>query len=140
MANSGEIRAVLDSNIYISGLLFGGLPFRVLRLAEAGAFRLVSSTAIQQETERVLAKKFAYSRRMIRQSCGPLWKIAEWVEPAIRVDICRDPDDNKVLECALAGETEYVVTGDRDLLELPPVTQYAVTNAAGFLGALEARR
>lgn len=140
MTTIRDTRAVLDSNIYVSGLLFGGSPYRLLRLAEAGAYRLVVSAVLRKETERVLARKFGYSAGMIRRACGPLWKTATWVEPEIRVDLCRDVDDNKVLECAIAGEADYVVTGDRDLLDLPAVTQYTVVNATAFLAALEARR
>jgi putative PIN family toxin of toxin-antitoxin system len=133
----GKTRVVLDSNIYISALLFGGKPLRAVQLAEQGAFILLTSAPIQSEVENILATKFRYSRAMIHKSCHRVWRFAERLEPIIHVDICRDDDDNKILECAIAGDASYIVTGDRDLLDLPSVSQYTILKVDAFLKVME---
>ncbi|HZB87622.1 MAG TPA: putative toxin-antitoxin system toxin component, PIN family [Terracidiphilus sp.] len=131
-------RVVLDTNVYVSALLFGGKPGRVVRLAEWGAFTLLISAPLRAEVEDVLARKFGYARAMIRKACEPIWNIAERIEPAFRVDLCRDPADNRVLECAITGEAHCIVTGDRDLLDLPAVTAYRILRPEEFLQAMDA--
>lgn len=134
----GNTRVVFDSNIYISAFLFGGKPLRAVQLAEQGAFLLLISTHVQAEVEAALAEKFRYSPAMIRKSCDRVWKLAERIAPAIRVDLCRDEDDNRILECAIAGAAQYIVTGDRDLLDLPPVSDYTILKVDAFLKLIEA--
>jgi len=134
----GETRVVLDSNIYISAIMFGGKPLRALQLAEQGAFILLISAPLQAEVKRTLAKKFAYSSAMIQMSCNRAWSAAREIAPIIRVDLCRDDDDNRILECAIEGEAHYIVTGDRDLLELPAVSQYTILKVDEFLRIMQA--
>jgi len=66
MGKVGETRVVLDSNIYISAIVFGGKPLRAVQLAEQGAFILLISCPLQAEVRRILAKKFGYSSAMIQ--------------------------------------------------------------------------
>jgi predicted nucleic acid-binding protein len=54
------------------------------------------------------------------------------------VDLCRDDDDNRILECAIEGDAHYIVTGDRDLLDLPAVSQYTILNVDAFLRIMQA--
>ena len=132
-----KTRVVLDSNIYISAFLFGGKPLRAVQLAEQGAFVLLISASIQAEVEGTLAQKFGYSRSMIRHSCNRIWILAKQIDPNLRVDLCRDEDDNRILECAIAGDARYIVTGDRDLLVLPGVSQYTILKVDAFLQILQ---
>lgn len=97
------LRAVLDTNVYVSGLLFPhGNPRFVLTRAEAGEFLAFTAAAIQAETERILREKFRLSREEVAFACGKLWRFCRVVEPLIKVKACDDPDDDRVLECALA--------------------------------------
>ena len=137
MVIPGETRVVLDSNIYISAFLFGGKPLRAVQFAEEGAFILLLSAAIKAEVEETLAEKFGYSDAMIRNSCGRVWDFATEVAPTFRVELCRDDDDNRMLECAIAGDARFIVTGDRDLLDLPSVSQYSVVKVGAFLQILQ---
>jgi putative PIN family toxin of toxin-antitoxin system len=132
-----ETRVVLDSNIYISAFLFGGKPLRAVRLAEERKYSLLISGSIQVEVERVLAEKFAFSEAKIAASCKRIWKEAELIVPNIRIDLCRDQTDNRVLECAAAGNAHYIVTGDRDLLEMPPVFRFSILNTDAFLQRMQ---
>ena len=129
----GKTRVVFDSNIYISAFLFGGKPLQAVQLAEQGAFILLISAPVQAEVEGALAEKFGYSRIMIHNSCDRVWEFAKQVVPTIQVNLCRDDDDNRILECAVAGDAHYIVTGDRDLLDLPAVSQYTILKVNAFL-------
>jgi uncharacterized protein len=133
----GKSRVVLDSNIYISAIMFGGKPLRALKLAEQGAFILLVSLPLQAEVKRTLVNKFAYSSAMLQLSCNRAWNVAEVIAPIIRVDLCRDDDDNRILECAIEGDAHYIVTGDRDLLDLPSVSQYTILKVDDFLRIIE---
>jgi putative PIN family toxin of toxin-antitoxin system len=134
----GETRVVLDSNIYISAFLFGGKPRQAVQLAEQGVFILLISAPIKSEVEDTLAEKFGYSQAMIYDSCHRVWDIARQITPTVRVDLCRDDDDNRILECAMAGDARFIVTGDRDLLDLPVVSQYTILKVDAFLQIMHA--
>jgi putative PIN family toxin of toxin-antitoxin system len=136
MDRFGETRVVLDSNIYVSALLFRGKPLQAVQLAEESKYTLLISDPIQVEVERILRERFGYSQAMIAKSCRRIWSRAERVFPTIRVELCRDPDDNRVLECAVAGGAQYLVTGDRDLLDMPPAFPFTILKVADFLQRL----
>jgi putative PIN family toxin of toxin-antitoxin system len=112
------IRVVLDSNVYISAHVFGGIPRRVLELAEAGCYRVAVSRSIRAEVEGVLVKKFGWSRERVQGACRPLWQLARSVRPQTRVVVSDDPADHHILSCALAAGAAFVVTGEDDLLRL----------------------
>lgn len=131
-------RVVLDTNVFISGYRFGGKPEEVLELADNQAFVLLNSKPLKSELERVLAIKFHMSRQLIAETCARLWEISEWIEPEIRVGLCPDESDNRVLECALEGMAGYVVTGDRHLLNLLPIEGLAILTPDAFLACFHA--
>lgn len=124
---------VVDSNVFISALVYGGNPRRVLARAEAGDFGLALSAAIRQETEGILKEKFGWPPQRIFEGCKPLWSIARWTEPRIKLKVADDPDDNAILECALAAQASLIVTGDRDLLRLSPFRSIRILTPAQFL-------
>jgi putative PIN family toxin of toxin-antitoxin system len=140
MRITDKTRVVLDSNIYISAFLFGGKPLQAVQLAEQGAFILLISAPLQAEVEGALAEKFGYSPAMIHKSCTRVWKLARQIVPEIHVDLCRDDDDNRILECAMAGDARYIVTGDRDLLDLPALSQYTILKVDAFLQTMQTTR
>lgn len=109
-----------------------------MQLAEQGAFVLLISAPVQAEVEGALAEKFGYSRAMIHNSCNRVWKLAKQINPTIRVDLCRDDHGNRILECAMAGDARFIVAGDRDLLDLPAVSQYTIPKVDAFLQLMQA--
>jgi len=131
------LRAVLDTNIYISGLLFPkGNPRSILTRAESGEFLIFTSAAIQAETERILLEKFRLSQEEVAFACGKLWRFSLVVEAAVKVEACDDPDDDKVLECALAAKADYIVSGDNDLLRLVAFQGIPIVRVRAFLDLL----
>ena len=124
---------VVDSNVYISGLNFGGLPEAVLRLAQAGAFVLCLSPPIEQETRRILAEKFAWAEPDIDRAFRKIRKSAHLVIPAITLTEAADPDDNRVLECAVTAQADLIVSGDNDLRRLGRYRDIPILNPRQFL-------
>lgn len=113
------IRAVADTNVYISALMFGGLPEFFLDLAFARAFMLFVSEAILGELEEKLRGKFAVAPEDAHAIRTKLENTAHVIEPDCVLNLVEDdPDYNRVLECAVAARAEFLVTGDRHLLRL----------------------
>ena len=129
-------RIVLDTNVIVSALVFGGLPRDVLELAEAGQCELFYSEAIQAEVRRVLAEKFDWEPARLQQFLPVLWSMGELVVPRTTVNAVRDdPDDNRILECALASDASFVISGDRHLLVLRSYKSISIVSPRQFLDA-----
>src|ERR1700728_5000811 len=129
------MRAVLDTNEYISAFLFGGAPREVLQRAERGEYEFVVSAHIREEIERILASKFGWSIEQIQWAVDPLWEIAHFVTPQVTVTASRDETDNRILECAVESGAEVIVTNDKDLLVLNPFQEIYILRAHEFLAA-----
>ena len=114
------MRAVLDTNVLISALLFpGGAPEDVYRLALERRIQLVGSRTLLAELGAVLESKFGWEPDRVESAVAQLTRVAELVEPAARVsEVAADPADNRVLEAAESGQAEVIVSGDQHLLAL----------------------
>jgi putative PIN family toxin of toxin-antitoxin system len=131
------MRAVLDTNEYISAFMFGGAPREVLQRAERSEYELVVSAHIREEIERVLTGKFGWSLEQIAGAVDPLWEIARFVTPQVPISASRDETDNRILECAVESGAEVIVTNDNDLLVLNPFQDIYILRAHQFLAALD---
>jgi putative PIN family toxin of toxin-antitoxin system len=111
---------VLDSNVYISAVLFGGKPRRIIEAALAGRVRLAISATILEEIEGVLSgRKFKFSEAAAREVVSEIASLAEIFAPAEKISrIKEDPTDDRILECALAASAAAIVSGDSHLLAL----------------------
>jgi len=129
------VRVVVDSNVLISALLFpGGPPEAVYRLALEGRVQLVTSRPLLAELGRVLVAKFGWDTAHADEAVAQLARVAELVAPSERVqEIVQDPADDRVLEAAVAGEVEVIVSGDRHLLDLQSWRSIAIERPADFL-------
>lgn len=114
------LRIVLDSNVVISGFLFGGPPARLLQHVAGGAAQCFTSLAILDEIRGVLQRpKFGLSPEQALTFVEELHELCQVVTPGARVRaIPADPDDNAVLECAMEAAANLVVSGDSHLLDL----------------------
>jgi uncharacterized protein len=132
------IRVVLDTNVYISALIFGGLPGSLLDLALLESFIPIISPALLDELDEKLRLKFEVSAEDTAIVRKKLESIAEIVKPdAVLQVIEDDPDDNRVLECAAKGNADYIVTGDRHLLKLRTYEAIPIVTVRQFLDAVE---
>ena len=130
-------RIVLDTNIYISALFYGGKPKQVLDLMGAGELQLLISLPLKLELERVLRDKFDFPPSELAANADSLWSRAKWIAPHRRLSLCSDEPDNRVLECALEGHADFIVTGDRHLLNLEPVAKITILKPDAFLALFE---
>ncbi len=112
------ICVVVDTNVYVSAFLFGGLPERVFLFAEEGAFTICISPAIAQEIRSVLTRKFGWSKSELAELLDPFLVSLRTVIPSQQVNLAKDRADNEILACALEAEAEAIVTGDDHLLKL----------------------
>jgi uncharacterized protein len=128
------MRVVADTNIYILALLFGGLPGAFLEYAFQRAFILVTSPALLDELDEKLRMKFEVVSEDADAIRIKLEKIAYLVRPDMMLDIVKDdPDDNRVLECAVTGKATHVVSGDRHLLKLISYETMPIMTVRQFL-------
>ncbi len=112
------ICVVVDTNVYVSAFLFGGLPERVFLFAEEGVFTICISPSIAQEIRSVLTKKFGWSKNELAEWIDPFLVSLRTVIPSQQVNLAKDRADNEILACALEAEAEAIVTGDDHLLKL----------------------
>jgi uncharacterized protein len=133
------IRVTADSNIYISALHFGGPPDRLLDLARNGIIELTISDDILGEVTRVLRDKFGWSKEALSMAQARIADFTVRVAPARKLDAVReDPADNRILECAVEGKSEYLVTRDKHLLKLESFESTQMIKVADFLDIMRA--
>jgi len=113
------MKAVFDTNVLVSAFVTEGVCAKLLGRARRKQLDLLISPFILKEFENVLLKKLSASKEQIRTATKLISEAAQMVSPAFKVSgVCRDPDDDQILSCALSAEADYLVTGDSDLLEL----------------------
>jgi len=113
------LRIVFDSNVYISALLFKGIPGKILDMALKNEIILITSDEIVTETIRILREKFKWPEHNIDKFVSRLSDISENIRLAIKLNVIKEREsDNRVLECAVSGEAGLIVSGDKHLLKL----------------------
>jgi len=115
------VRLVLDTNVVVSALLWGGTPERLIALAGEGAVELLTSAALLAELEGLLGRP-KLAGQLERKGSSAQDVFARYAELAQLIDAppidearLRDPDDAAVLACARAGRVDAIVSGDADL-------------------------
>ncbi len=127
------MRIVVDTNVLISGIFFGGFPEKILRASVEGKIRACASMEILNEYQEII-------REMVRRKQGnidvsilnPLIRSMEVIEPASKTEICRDPDDDKFINCARDAQAMYIVSGDKDLLVIQQFENISIVTAKEF--------
>ena len=114
------MRVVADTNTLISGLLWDGRESELLKLCKTGEVTLVTSPALIMELENVISrKKFGLTNAEIDSAIGEILSISTIVNPRVEIEVIKeDPDDNIVLECAIEGRVDLIISGDGHLLKL----------------------
>jgi|SRR3712207_5545332 len=138
------MRVVLDTNIIISALLFAqGNAGAILKAWENRAFDLVVSPEILAEYEAALKdpqlrKRLKVSEEEITKLITEMEQVAVVVVPHVRLRVVKnDPDDNKFLECAVATNAAYIVSGDKELLILSHYQNIYILKPAFFVTVLK---
>lgn len=129
------IRAVLDTNILISGLFWKGPSRKVVDLAIANKIKSITSPEILEEVEAVLYEDFPqvpYDK--IEEIVKDILSYSQLIIPqAITVKKLRDLKDAKIIACGLSAKADYIVTGDRDLLVLKKYKGIKISTPKAFL-------
>ena len=114
------MKVVLDTNVLISGIYFGGIPGKILEAWGARRFQLLVSTEILQEYLNVVERLAdQYAGVEYESVIGLIIQNAEVVQPSdLPESVSTDPDDDKFLACALVGDSTTIVSGDSDLLSV----------------------
>jgi putative PIN family toxin of toxin-antitoxin system len=127
-------RVVADTNIMISALIFGGLPGTFLDLARMRVFTLVSSPDLFDELDEKLRGKFQVPPSKAAAIRSNLEAFASVTRPGFTLNVVADdPDDNRVVECAIAGKADCIVSGDRHLLKMGSYEGISIMTVRSFL-------
>jgi putative PIN family toxin of toxin-antitoxin system len=132
------VRVVFDTNIYISAFAIpGGDAEDAFLHAIRGKFELLISIPILTETAAVLQHKFDWSSDRVQQLILYLSQHTTLVEPSPHLHVLQDEPDNRILECAAESRADFIVTGDRRLLDLGQYETAKVVKLAEFLALLK---
>lgn len=114
------MRAVLDTNVVMSAFFFGGTPLKIVRSAFSKEIELVASKAVLSESREVAERLHEqFPSVNYRRPLSILESKLTMVRPAALGEaVCRDPDDDDIIACALGGKAKVICSGDGDLLAL----------------------
>ncbi|GAG22956.1 unnamed protein product [marine sediment metagenome] len=127
------LKVVLDTNILISVTIFGGNSKKILQKAIDGEIEAFTSKFLVAEFSDVLIKKFDFSKEQVDVIISLLSKYFLIVEPTMSVGILADKADNRVLEAALEARVKFIVTGDKELLNLEEFKGIKIASPTDFL-------
>lgn len=126
--------AVYDTNILFSGTGWRGTPYHCLELARRGSVEAVTCVEILDELAGKLSAKLNFSSIQMRDRIAFFLDFMRLVTIDNTLDVVdSDPDDNKIIECAVAGLATHIVTGDRHLLMLGNYQNIQIMTAIDFL-------
>jgi len=127
------VTVVFDTNILFSATGWRGNPFRCVELARSSQIRAVTCPEVLRELAEKLAGKLAFSDRQVDETLADFLSFHMLVEiPGVLDVVARDPEDNAILECAQAGQAQFVIPGDDDLLSLRSFQGIEMISAAEF--------
>ncbi|MFP4624385.1 MAG: putative toxin-antitoxin system toxin component, PIN family [Gemmatimonadota bacterium] len=131
------MKVVLDTNVLLSGIFFGGTPGRILEEWQNGRFEVLVSRAILDEyvvaSEKVARRYSGDDALPILSHLATRWRLVHAVP--LREPVCRDPSDDKFLACARAAAADVIVSGDSDLLALGRWEGIAILSPRQFADA-----
>jgi len=127
------MKIVIDTNVLISGVFFGGYPRRILSSVVNKEITACATAEIVDEYEEIVQEMIERKQgRINRAILAPLIKAMEIIEPTSHIEICRDLDDDKFLECAKDSHALYIVSGDKDLLVIEKYENIQIVTAKDF--------
>ena len=134
------LTVVFDTNILFSATGWRGNPFQCVEQARAGKVEAVTCVELMEELAEKLELKLGFSPEQSAETLADYLSFLRVVNiPKTLNAVPRDPDDNAVLESAIEGKAEFVVSGDADLLELKNFRGIEIVRAREFLGILANR-
>ena len=133
------MKAVFDTNIFVSALAIpGGQAERAIDLVIDARVNLCISKEIIHEVLGVLAQKFSKGTEELARTAVFLSELAELVMPRKKLAVLDDEPDNRILECAVTGHADIIVTGDRAMLDLKKYQEIRILSLRQFLDEISA--
>ena len=135
MPAEGRPKVVLDTNVFVSGLAFSGKPREILELAWKGEIEVYISPFILEELGDCLKEDFGWSKDEIMGVMRRIRTKTILVHPKTPISVIKEKkDDNRILECAIEGKVDYIISGDkRHLLPLRKYQGIWILSPAEFL-------
>jgi len=129
------IKIVADTNVLISALIYGGVCEEVLKLVREKSLELLISPEILTEFAGVFDRKFKFSPEKTKEAINRIRKISTLIIPIKRITLIKKHDpDNRILECAIEGKAQYIISGDEHhLLPLRKYRRIKILSPAEFL-------
>ena len=133
------MKLVIDTNIFISSFFWGGNPRIIMIRIIDGKDTLFVSNEILREIFFVMTRpKFNVSHRQINLFVDSIEEVACHVTSlGVIQGICRDSDDDKILECAVLGNVDFMISGDNDLLSLKEFRGIPIMTASEYIEKVE---
>ncbi|MCL2041524.1 MAG: putative toxin-antitoxin system toxin component, PIN family [Bacteroidales bacterium] len=133
------MKLVLDTNIFISSFFWGGNPRKIITRIIDGIDILFVSNEILREVFFVMSRpKFNVNNHQIMHFIDSIEEIAYRVPTLGTIQgVCRDSDDDKILECAVWGNVDFIISGDNDLLSLKEFQEIPIITASEYINKIE---
>ena len=132
-----NLKIVIDSNVIISSLVFGGKPKEVIKKVLLKEIGVYTSIQLVSELVDVLRKRFGFSEEKIKKLENEVLVNFETVYPSKTFVVVRDIADNKVIEVSEEAGCDFIVTGDKDLLVLEQYEKCKIVTPSEFLEIIE---
>jgi uncharacterized protein len=137
MQHKPKPQVVIDSNVWISGLIFGGTPKKVIKQFIDGGIIVVIAEELLSELRRKVILRFPLFEPNLALLEASIRENAVLVQlGTVQVTVSRDADDNKFIETAVVGGADYIVSGDKDLLVLGSYEHIQILKPTDFLELL----
>ena len=128
------VRVVVDTNVYISAIFWGGKPRKVIDLARDNKIQIFTSVDIDQEIFVKLTTKFGLDSTDVVSVMTDFSTFTNPIKISNRIHVVKDdPDDDKFIECALECGAKFIISGDKHLLRLKNYEGIDIINVATFL-------
>ena len=130
-----ETNVVLDTNIFVSSVFWEhGNPHKIIEKAIEGKIKVFTSNEILEELKEILKRDFNEDDEFIEDQINLIKEYAEIIEIREKLDVVKeDPDDNKIIECAVSSNADYIVTGDNHLLKIKEFNGIKIINSRDFI-------
>ena len=128
------MKVVIDTNVVASAIFFGGRPREILELLIMGKIEAYASRDILNEYRETIEELcLKYNPKAPTLALNTLFSVMNVVKTSSNIEVCRDPDDKKFLECAVDAGCIYIVSGDKDLLSIGEYEGVQILTASDFL-------
>jgi putative PIN family toxin of toxin-antitoxin system len=127
------VKVIVDTNVLVSGIFWGGKPGIILGYWRSGKLDILATIDILEEYVKVITKVGKHEPELAEHWTGFLLQHLRIVEKTTRLKNCRDPQDDKFLECAVSTGADCLVSGDEDLLVLKNVRGIPILSVSKFL-------